>query len=345
MEIKKTEHSKGIVFSSVFIFFITVFFLFNLTANAYAGPDTKLTPEEEEVIAKAESLRDSGDKAGAAETLLDFISSGKGPISEDMSLALGRVLYNYNYADEALSLYEEAYKTYPESGKLLRAYTGLLFKEEMYSEAAPLMEKVYSLDDSKNVMHLILAANGYYLANKMDDAKRVLLEAEVIGPPSPQWYSAAYQVFSAMGEADEAEGCLEKYKEMSKRVMIKRTETAGTPPPAGALDNVPSDSQDIGTVFNIDELDEKPKIVHMLLPMYPVRACVEGITGRVLVKLVIDSRGFAQEPGILSATPEGYFEESALDAIMEYRFIPAKKDGKYVSCLARIPVAYKLDFE
>ena len=56
----------------------------------------------------------------------------------------------------------------------------------------------------------------------------------------------------------------------------------------------------------------------------------------------MDRDGYAQEPIVFNSDPEGYFEESALDAVVEYRFIPAKKDGKCVDCIVRLPVVFKL---
>jgi protein TonB len=69
---------------------------------------------------------------------------------------------------------------------------------------------------------------------------------------------------------------------------------------------------------------------------------VEGIEGRVVLKFVVGREGYANEPVVVSAEPEGIFEESALDAVTEYRFIPARKDGKCVDCIVRLPVVYKL---
>ena len=100
----------------------------------------------------------------------------------------------------------------------------------------------------------------------------------------------------------------------------------------------PEDEDTDSTPHNIKDVDEPPRLAQVYLPIYPIRAIVEGIEGRVVLKFVVGRDGYAHDPDIFNTDPEGYFEESALDAVAEYRFIPAKKDGKCVDCLVRLPV-------
>jgi protein TonB len=69
---------------------------------------------------------------------------------------------------------------------------------------------------------------------------------------------------------------------------------------------------------------------------------MQNIEGKVVVRVVIDKEGFPREAEVLSAEPEGVFEEAALKSIDGYKFRPAVKNGKNVDCIARIPVIFKL---
>ncbi len=104
-----------------------------------------------------------------------------------------------------------------------------------------------------------------------------------------------------------------------------------------------NNSEDEGNeykVYKIDELDEPPSYINMVIPKFPYEAMIQGIQGRVVIKIVIDKDGYVNDPVVVKAEPEGYFEEAALDAIAVYRFKPGVKDGKPVACIAFQPMKF-----
>jgi protein TonB len=95
-------------------------------------------------------------------------------------------------------------------------------------------------------------------------------------------------------------------------------------------------------INNIKEIDEPPRIAKYHPPIYPFKAQEKGIQGRVKLRFTVDKTGNVQNPQVISAEPEGIFEQAALDTVMDYKFRPAKKDGKSVSSVVNLPMCFNL---
>jgi TonB family protein len=86
--------------------------------------------------------------------------------------------------------------------------------------------------------------------------------------------------------------------------------------------------------------DYDPRPVHMPKPNYPLQAFQEGIEGTVLVEILIDAEGRVARSRVVESVPG--LDEAALAAVREWRFIPARKEGKAVPALAHVPVSFKI---
>jgi periplasmic protein TonB len=90
------------------------------------------------------------------------------------------------------------------------------------------------------------------------------------------------------------------------------------------------------------KVDENPVPVKTPPPKYPDSLKREGVSGVVAVVLVIDEKG-----GIMSSTisksshPD--FERPALEAVKNWKFKPAKKDGNPVKVRVTIPLRFNVD--
>ncbi len=94
-----------------------------------------------------------------------------------------------------------------------------------------------------------------------------------------------------------------------------------------------------------DQVDVTPKLIGETIPKYPFNAAKDRIEGRVVLRFVVNREGNVREPEVVSAEPEGFFEQAALEAITGYKFEPAKKDGKPVDCIVKMPIIFKLGQE
>ena len=96
-------------------------------------------------------------------------------------------------------------------------------------------------------------------------------------------------------------------------------------------------------IFVPGQVDLPPRILRPVTPVYPFDAKTKGIEGRVVLRFIIDEDGRVQNPQVVKADPEGVFDESALAAIVKYKFEPAVIGSRKVKCYVVLPVSFRLD--
>lgn len=96
------------------------------------------------------------------------------------------------------------------------------------------------------------------------------------------------------------------------------------------------------TVYQVDKVDQRPAIARRIAPQYPARARRMAVEGKVVVQLVVDREGQPGNIAIFSAEPPGYFEEAALSAARQMRFVPGKIKGQPVRTQVMLPFNFRL---
>jgi len=61
--------------------------------------------------------------------------------------------------------------------------------------------------------------------------------------------------------------------------------------------------------------------------------------GSVIVALIVSSKGLPREPHIVKSLDKD-LDQSALDAVKEWRFAPAQKDGKAVAVRVSLQIEF-----
>jgi len=100
------------------------------------------------------------------------------------------------------------------------------------------------------------------------------------------------------------------------------------------------------SAFNMNEVDQPPRVLRAFPPRYPYLASRDNITGRIVLKFVVDVDGTAKEAEVVKAEPPEVlelFQEAALKAVERYKFKPAVKNGKDVLCIVRLPIVFELE--
>lgn len=95
-------------------------------------------------------------------------------------------------------------------------------------------------------------------------------------------------------------------------------------------------------IFTINEVDRAPSILRRIMPLYPPYAERNNIEGKVVLRFIVDTNGNVVEPMAIESEPEGVFDDAAIEAIRQYRFMPAEKYGKPVDCIVVVPMAFYL---
>ncbi|MHB9001226.1 MAG: energy transducer TonB, partial [Thermoanaerobaculia bacterium] len=87
----------------------------------------------------------------------------------------------------------------------------------------------------------------------------------------------------------------------------------------------------------------KPPIcVDRVDPVYPDEARKARIQGIVIIEAHIDETGVVQDAVVLKPLPYG-LGEAAIDAVKQWRFRPALRDGQPVPVVFNLTVNFKLD--
>lgn len=77
-------------------------------------------------------------------------------------------------------------------------------------------------------------------------------------------------------------------------------------------------------------------------PIYPAGAKRRGIQGKVLLDVLVKIDGSAASVTIARSSGSSQLDEAALDAVRDWKFIPAKRSGKIVQANVIVPVEFKI---
>jgi protein TonB len=95
---------------------------------------------------------------------------------------------------------------------------------------------------------------------------------------------------------------------------------------------IPEDTSD---VFDFVAVSEKPKKIKSVAPVYPDLAQRAGVTGQVVVKVLIDKKGNIEKAEILKSVP--MLDEAALAAAWQLKFSPGKQRDRFVKVWMAVP--------
>lgn len=94
-------------------------------------------------------------------------------------------------------------------------------------------------------------------------------------------------------------------------------------------------------IFEVTDLDEKPRPIVRNVPTYPSHLKRAGIQGRVWIVFIVDEKGITGNARVLESDHPD-FSESAIAAVQSWKFEPGKKDGQPVKTRVRIPLSFSL---
>ncbi len=77
-------------------------------------------------------------------------------------------------------------------------------------------------------------------------------------------------------------------------------------------------------------------------PYYPSSARRKGTQGKVLLSVVVKIDGTPASVEISRSSGSNDLDEAALDAVKQWKFIPARSNGKFVEAGVVVPVEFKI---
>lgn len=95
-------------------------------------------------------------------------------------------------------------------------------------------------------------------------------------------------------------------------------------------------------VMTDDSVDQPPRPLLQTPMQYPPRAKAQGVTGYVLLSVLISPTGQVERVKVLEAQPAGVFDDVAIAGVQGWKFEPATYRGENVRVWARQRVRFDL---
>ena len=96
-------------------------------------------------------------------------------------------------------------------------------------------------------------------------------------------------------------------------------------------------------VFELSDLDEPPRPLVRLRPIYPAQARMRQIEGAVVLEFVVRRDGKASDIKVVTAFPGDTFNDAAIRAVKRWRFTPGSRSGEPVPARVRQKISFKLE--
>ncbi len=94
--------------------------------------------------------------------------------------------------------------------------------------------------------------------------------------------------------------------------------------------------------YEVGDLDQPPRPLVKMPPVYPYKAKRLEIEGYVKVKFLVDDHGAVSRVEVLEAQPRGVFEKSVLKVLPTWRFSPGRLDGEPVASWVVTTIRFEL---
>lgn len=84
-----------------------------------------------------------------------------------------------------------------------------------------------------------------------------------------------------------------------------------------------------------------PRVLSQEKPVYPVGQVAAGMRGEVKLNFVVDRTGKVVDP-VVAESSNPAFDQPAIEALLKWKFEPARVDGRAVNCRMSVPVIFEL---
>jgi TonB family protein len=93
-----------------------------------------------------------------------------------------------------------------------------------------------------------------------------------------------------------------------------------------------------------NDLDRPPKAIRAQNPVYPPGLLKRGVTGVVTVVFVVDTNGDVASATAVNS-PDPLLSEAAVNAVLQWKFLPGQKNGKKVNTRMLVPFTFSISTE
>ncbi len=104
---------------------------------------------------------------------------------------------------------------------------------------------------------------------------------------------------------------------------------------ASLLRAQPSDDE---VVYDLGPGVTPPRVIKQVNPHYSTERGVRAV-GSVIIGLVVSSKGLPKDPHVVKGLDKD-LDQSAVEAVKEWRFAPAEKNGKSVAVRVSVQIQF-----
>jgi len=94
-------------------------------------------------------------------------------------------------------------------------------------------------------------------------------------------------------------------------------------------------------VYNLQQLDERPRVTVQVAPVYPLPMLFDGSPGEVDVKFTVNANGDVVNAMVVKSSDPA-FDDAALAAVRNWKFTPGKRAGQMVNTRMQVPIIFSL---
>lgn len=124
-------------------------------------------------------------------------------------------------------------------------------------------------------------------------------------------------------------------KPEAKQPLTEESHSLKTEPKRAEAVEEPKVEKEVAAIFNADYLKNPP-------PAYPSISRRLGEEGRVLLKVRVLEDGTAASVTLQKSSGFDRLDESALNAVKNWKFVPAKKGNQNISSWVVVPIVFSL---
>jgi protein TonB len=115
-----------------------------------------------------------------------------------------------------------------------------------------------------------------------------------------------------------------------------------SPPPSTSSSASSTSSQTTNSEPTFTEANFRANYAHNPKPDYPAVARSRGWQGKVLLRVKVSAEGLSDDVSVEQSSGHDILDESAVEAVKKWRFIPAKRGDTPVSSSVIVPIDFKL---
>lgn len=105
--------------------------------------------------------------------------------------------------------------------------------------------------------------------------------------------------------------------------------------------NMQPNTTELMQIFELSDLDEVPRRLSVVQPVYPFQYKRDGIEGEVRLIVLINEQGNVESATVESSSHRA-FEQPAIEAVLKWKFTAPTKNGKPVRAKYIQPIPFRL---